>query len=175
MNKQHLDSHTIQCLFLLYLSGIPETELLLLRRSANSTIRLQSSTTTMHRVISLTTPIFLHSCQTSLPLSRHSLIKESLWLIHWTYMPTSEVCYLYSQGDLMTMICEQSVIDITRPVRSHLKAALPTAYGGTSSKACTFLMECRTFMQLNRSAFPDNQVKILWALQLCSDKAANWK
>ena len=28
---------------------------------------------------------------------------------------------------------------------------------------------------MNRSSFPDNQVKILWVLQLCSDKAANWK
>ena len=30
-------------------------------------------------------------------------------------------------------------------------------------------------MHLNQSSFPDNQVKILWALQLCLDKAANWK
>ena len=28
---------------------------------------------------------------------------------------------------------------------------------------------------MNQSAFPNDQVKILWALQLCSDKAANWK
>ena len=87
----------------------------------------------------------------------------------------AEVRYLYGQGDLTTTICEQSVIDIARPVRSCLKAALLTAYDSSSSKACTFLMECQTFIQLNRSAFPDDQVKILWALQLCSDKAANWK
>ena len=87
----------------------------------------------------------------------------------------AEVHYLYGQGDLTTTIHEQSVIDIARPVRSHLKAALPTAYDGSSSKAHTFLTECWTFIQLNQSAFPDNQVKILWALQLCSDKAANWK
>ena len=86
-----------------------------------------------------------------------------------------EVRYLYSQGNLTTTIHEQSVIDITRPVRSHLKAALPTAYNGSSSKARTFLTECWTFIRLNRSAFPDDQVKILWALQLCLDKAANWK
>ena len=30
-------------------------------------------------------------------------------------------------------------------------------------------------MRLNRPSFPDDQVKILWTLQLCSDKAANWK
>ena len=86
-----------------------------------------------------------------------------------------EVHYLYGQGDLMTMIHEQSVIDVARPVGSRLKAALPTAYDGTSSKAHTFLMECWTFIWLNWSSFPNNQVKILWALQLCSDKAANWK
>ena len=57
-----------------------------------------------------------------------------------------EVCYLYGQGDLTMMICEQSVIDVARPVRSHLKAALPTAYDGSSSKAHTFLMECQTFI-----------------------------
>ena len=87
----------------------------------------------------------------------------------------TEVRYLYSQGDLMTMIHEQSVIDVARPAGPCLKAALPTAYDGASSKARTFLTECRTFMHLNRPSFPDDQVKILWALQLCSDKAANWK
>ena len=87
----------------------------------------------------------------------------------------AEVRYLYGQGDLTTMIREQSVIDVTRPVRSHLKAALPTAYDGSSSKARTFLTECRTFIRLNWCAFPNDQVKILWALQLCLDKAVNWK
>ena len=86
-----------------------------------------------------------------------------------------EVCYLYSQGDLMMTIREQSIVDIARPAGPHLKAALPSAYDGTSGKAHTFLMECWTFMHLNWSSFPDDQVKILWALQLCSDKAANWK
>ena len=57
-----------------------------------------------------------------------------------------EVRYLYSQGDLTTTIREQSVIDIARPVRSCLKAALPTAYDSSSSKAHTFLTECRTFI-----------------------------
>ena len=87
----------------------------------------------------------------------------------------TEVHYLYGQGDLTTTIHKQSVVDVARPVRSHLKAALPTAYDGSSSKACTFLTECQTFIQLNQSTFPNNQVKILWALQLCLDKAANWK
>ena len=87
----------------------------------------------------------------------------------------AEVCYLYSQGDLMMTIRKQSVVDVTRPARSHLKAALPTAYDSTSSKACTFLTECWTFMCLNWSSSPNDQVKILWALQLCLDKAVNWK
>ena len=87
----------------------------------------------------------------------------------------AEVCYLYSQGDLTMTIHKQSVVDIARPVRSHLKAALPTAYDSTSNKAHTFLTECWTFIRLNWSSFPDDQVKILWVLQLCSDKASNWK
>ena len=87
----------------------------------------------------------------------------------------AEVRYLYGQGDLTMMIHKQSVVDVARPVGSCLKAALPTAYDGTSNKARTFLTECRTFIQLNQSSFTNDQVKILWALQLCSDKAANWK
>ena len=87
----------------------------------------------------------------------------------------AEVRYLYGQGDLTMMIHEQSIVDVTRPAGSHLKAALPSTYNGTSSKAQTFLTECWTFMHLNWTSFPDDQVKILWVLQLCSDKAANWK
>ena len=87
----------------------------------------------------------------------------------------AEVRYLYSQGDLTTTIRKQSIVDVARPAGPHLKAALPSAYDSTSGKACTFLTECWTFMRLNRSSFPNNQVKILWALQLCSDKVANWK
>jgi hypothetical protein len=30
-------------------------------------------------------------------------------------------------------------------------------------------------MQMNSSSFPDDNVCILWMLQLCSDKSANWK
>ena len=75
----------------------------------------------------------------------------------------------------MMTIRKQSIVDVARPTRPRLKAALPSAYDGTSGKACTFLTECWTFMHLNQSSFPDDQVKILWVLQLCSDKAANWK
>ena len=62
----------------------------------------------------------------------------------WAHL--TEVRYLYGQGDLTMMIREQSVIDVARPVRSRLKAALPTAYDGSSSKAHTFLTECQTFI-----------------------------
>ena len=86
-----------------------------------------------------------------------------------------EVHYLYGQGDLMATICKQSVMDVAGPTGSHLKAALPSTYNSTSSKAHTFLTECQTFMCLNWPSFPNNQVKILWALQLCLDKAVNWK
>ena len=75
----------------------------------------------------------------------------------------------------MATIHKQSVMDVARPTGSCLKAALPSTYNSTSSKACTFLRECWTFMCLNQSSFPNDQVKILWALQLCSDKAVNWK
>src|SRR5882757_5357926 len=58
---------------------------------------------------------------------------------------------------------------------SHLKAALPVIFDGTSAKARTFLAECRTFMKLNANSFPNDETRILWTLQLCSDKSANWK
>ena len=87
----------------------------------------------------------------------------------------ADIHYLYSQGDLTVMMCEQSVMDVTRPTGPHLKATLPSTYDSTSSKAHTFLMECQTFMHLNWSSFPADQVKILWVLQLCLDKAVNWK
>ena len=35
-----------------------------------------------------------------------------------------KVCYLYGQGDLTVTICKQSVVDVTRPAGSHLKAAI---------------------------------------------------
>ena len=33
----------------------------------------------------------------------------------------ADICYLYSQGDLMATMCKQSVVDIARPTRPHLK------------------------------------------------------
>ena len=46
-----------------------------------------------------------------------------------------DVCYLYGQGDLMVTMRKQSVVDIVRPTGPCLKAALPSAYNSTSSKA----------------------------------------
>jgi hypothetical protein len=62
-----------------------------------------------------------------------------------------------------------------RPREPRLKAALPTTFDGMTARARTFLAECRAFMRMNLSSFPDNDVRILWMLQLCSDKSANWK
>jgi hypothetical protein len=62
-----------------------------------------------------------------------------------------------------------------RPREPHLKAALPTTFDGTTARARTFLAECRAFIRMNSSSFPDDDVRILWMLQLCSDKSANWK
>jgi hypothetical protein len=62
-----------------------------------------------------------------------------------------------------------------RPREPCLKAALPTTFNSMTARARTFLAECRVFMRMNSWSFPDNDVHILWTLQLCSDKSANWK
>ena len=56
-----------------------------------------------------------------------------------------------------------------------LKVALPALFDGTTAKARTFLTECNNYIALNEHRFPSDRVKIQWALQLCTDKAANWK
>jgi hypothetical protein len=63
----------------------------------------------------------------------------------------------------------------SRPREPRLKAALPTTFDGTTARAHTFLAKCRVFMRMNMSLFPNNDVCILWMLQLCLDKSANWK
>jgi hypothetical protein len=62
-----------------------------------------------------------------------------------------------------------------RPREPCLKAALPTTFDGMTARAHTFLAECRAFMRMNALSFPSDNVHILWTLQLCSDKSANWK
>jgi len=52
---------------------------------------------------------------------------------------------------------------------------LPTPFNGASTKAQTFLAECNNYIALNQSCFTSDKVKIQWALQLCTDRAANWK
>jgi len=56
-----------------------------------------------------------------------------------------------------------------------LKVALPTPFDGSSAKAQTFLVECNNYITLNQSHFISDKVRIQWALQLCTDRAANWK
>jgi len=56
-----------------------------------------------------------------------------------------------------------------------LKVALPSHFDGSSSKARVFLAKCNNFMALNSSRFASDEIRVQWALQLCTDKAANWK
>ena len=56
-----------------------------------------------------------------------------------------------------------------------LKVALPSHFNGSSSKAHVFLAKCNNFMALNLSRFASDEIRVQWALQLCTDKAANWK
>ena len=87
--------------------------------------------------------------------------------------------FLYVEGQAKTVSRAVSIDPAATPDPTtkgpRLKAALPTMFDGTPTKARTFLAECRTFMKLNASSFPDDETRILWTLQLCSDKAANWK
>ena len=85
-----------------------------------------------------------------------------------------ELRYLYGQGQAADACREPPAKSAARPP-AILKTALPTVYNGTASQAKTFLAECRNFMALNTSDFPDDQLRIRWTLQLCSDQAATWK
>jgi hypothetical protein len=62
-----------------------------------------------------------------------------------------------------------------KPREHCLKVALPTMFNGTTARAHTFLTKCRAFMRMNSLSFPNDDVHILWTLQLCSDKSTNWK
>jgi hypothetical protein len=62
-----------------------------------------------------------------------------------------------------------------RPREPHLKVALPTTFNSMTARAHMFLAECRVFMRMNSLSFPSDDICILWTLQLCSDKSANWK
>ena len=87
--------------------------------------------------------------------------------------------FLYVEGRTRTTARAASIGLAATPAPtsrdSRLKAALPVAFDGTPAKACTFLAECRAFMKLNATSFPNDDTRILWTLQLCSDKSANWK
>jgi hypothetical protein len=56
-----------------------------------------------------------------------------------------------------------------------LKTALPTPFNGSTTKAQMFIAECNNYIALNQSCFSSNSIKIQWALQLCTNRAANWK
>ena len=92
---------------------------------------------------------------------------------------SDQLHFLYLEGQTRSVTRAASLELTNNPNPTardpRLKAALPVAFDGTSAKACTFMAECRTFMKLNASAFPNDKTRILWTLQLCSDKSANWK
>lgn len=87
--------------------------------------------------------------------------------------------FLYVEGQARATARAASIDPTATPnpttKDSRLKAALPSTFDGTPAKTRTFLAECRTFMKLNASSFPNDETRILWTLQLCSDKSANWK
>ena len=83
--------------------------------------------------------------------------------------------YLYGQGQAADASRELSVESTAKLSTPHLKSALPMTYDRTSSKARTFLSECRNFMIMNESTFPNDHLRIRWTLQLCANKAATWK
>jgi hypothetical protein len=90
-----------------------------------------------------------------------------------------QLYFLYVEGQTRSVARAASLEIAATPSptarNSRLKAALPVAFDGTPAKARTFLAECRTFMKLNATAFPDDDTRILWTLQLCVDKSHNWK
>ena len=55
------------------------------------------------------------------------------------------------------------------------KIKLPTSFEGSTTTTCTFLSECNNYISLNQSQFTSDSIKVQWALQLCTRKAANWK
>jgi len=92
----------------------------------------------------------------------------------------SDIQVLYEEAQRM---CSEATLS-TRSTSSGpalterggaLKVALPSHFNGSSSKARVFLADCNNFMALNLSQFASNEIRIQWALQLCTDKAANWK
>ena len=85
-----------------------------------------------------------------------------------------ELCYLYGQGQAADACHKPPAKSTARPP-VILKTALPTVYNRTASQAKTVLVECHNFMVLNASNFPNDQLRIWWTLQLCSDQAATWK
>ena len=68
-----------------------------------------------------------------------------------------------------------TVSSSTNTEQGRPKVALPTQFDGSAMNVCTFLAECNNYIMLNRTQFPSNSMKIQWALQLCTGKAANWK
>ena len=87
--------------------------------------------------------------------------------------------YLYDICGLCEKAVGHAALTASTPATMEcstpLKMALLTAFDGSSAKAHTFLAECNNYINLSQSQFPSNCIQILWALQLCTNRAANWK
>jgi len=92
----------------------------------------------------------------------------------------SDVRVLYEEAQRMrseAMLSTRSTSSGPAPTErgGALKVALPSHFDGSSSKARIFLAKCNNFMALNSSRFASDEICVQWALQLCTDKATNWK
>ena len=142
-------------------------------------IQLYKDTTTYHHRTDgrLELIVNLHVQIPPLPAPLKIFTNKGVILSHVSnlHVHLGELRYLYSQGQAADAGRESSVESTAKSSTPHLKSALPMTYNGTSSKARTFLSECRNFMVMNKSTFPTDPLHIQWTLQLCTDKAATWK
>jgi len=114
------------------------------------------------------------------PLDRYTDKLQNLSHITELIIFLSDVQVLYEEAQRMrseATLSTRSTSSGPTPTEhgGALKVALPSHFNGSSSKACVFLAECNNFMALNSSRFASDEIRVQWALQLCTNKAANWK
>ena len=87
-----------------------------------------------------------------------------------------QVQALYAEGEQTRAVRAVSTVSgSAASERGGPKVSLPASFDGSSTKTRTFLAECNNYIKLHRSQFASDHIKIQWALQLCTDKSANWK
>src|ERR1700761_4397724 len=72
--------------------------------------------------------------------------------------------------------CPADIIPVQpAPARRPPPPALPNEYDGNRSKGQAFLTSCQTYIHLCPDSFPEEHVKITWALSyMKSGRAARW-